>query len=65
MRIFHENPDPGQEVVKFQVTIELYDADNVSCRLIEIRASNAGGQGSIPGHGTRSHILHLRACMLK
>ena len=25
--------------------------------------SNAGGPGSIPGQGTRSHMLQIRACM--
>ena len=28
-------------------------------------APNAGGQGSIPGQGTRSHMLELRGCMLQ
>ena len=32
---------------------------------LRIRAPNAGGPGSIPGQGTRSRMLQLRAHMLQ
>ena len=30
-----------------------------------LHAPKAGGQGSIPGQGTRSHVLQLNVCMLQ
>ena len=32
---------------------------------LRLRAPNAGSLGSIPGQGTRSHMLQLRICMLR
>ena len=32
---------------------------------LRLHGPNAGGPGSIPGQGTRSHMLHLRARMLQ
>ena len=32
---------------------------------LRLRAPNAGGLGSIPGQGTRSHMLQLGARMLQ
>ena len=31
--------------------------------MLRLHAPNAGGQGSIPGHETRSYILQLRVHM--
>ena len=32
---------------------------------LRLCAPNAGGQGSILGHGTRSHMPQLRSCAVK
>ena len=32
---------------------------------LRLRTANAGGLGSIPGQGTRSHMLQLRVHMLQ
>ena len=32
---------------------------------LRINAPNAGDIGSIPGQGTRSHLLQLRVCLLQ
>ena len=32
---------------------------------LRLHAPNAGGWGSIPGQGTRSHMLQLRVCILQ
>ena len=32
---------------------------------LELLILNAGGSGSIPGQGTRSHMLQPRVCMLQ
>ena len=32
---------------------------------LRLHAPNAGGLGSGPGQGTRSHMLQLRVCMLQ
>ena len=32
---------------------------------LRLRAPNAGGQGSVPGQGTKSHMLQLRAGEVK
>ena len=33
--------------------------------LLRLHAPSAGGQGSIPGQGTKSHMLQLRVLMLQ
>ena len=32
---------------------------------LRLHSPNAGGPGSFPGQGTRSHMLQLRVCMLQ
>ena len=32
---------------------------------LRLHAPNTGDMGSIPGQGTRSHMLQLRVCMLQ
>ena len=32
---------------------------------LRLQALNSGGMGSIPGQGTRSHLLQLRTCTLQ
>ena len=38
---------------------------SLSVGQLRLRAPNTGGPGSIPGQGTRSRVLQLRACMLQ
>ena len=43
--------------------LEVKSGTSLVVQWLRLRASNAGGLGSIPGQGTRSHVPQLRSHM--
>ena len=40
--------------------LKTHEGTSLVVQWLRLHAPNAGGQGSIPGEGTRSHMLQLR-----
>ena len=58
---------PGKLIFKFVVCLSIVgkDRDSLVVQRLRLCVPNAGGLGSIPGQGTRSHMPQLRVHMLQ
>ena len=57
---------PGNAVLQVRIPeSQEYLGAFLAVQWLRLHAPNAGGWGSIPGQGTRSHMLQLRVCILQ
>ena len=57
---------PGNAVLQVRIPeSQEYLGASLAVQWLRLHAPNAGGWGSIPGQGTRSHMLQLRVCILQ
>ena len=71
-RIFSCARNPGREGMPGNAVLQVlipesqeYLGASLAVQWLRLHAPNAGGWGSIPGQGTRSHMLQLSVCKLQ
>ena len=55
--------DRNLAVSSIQILFKTMGGTSLVVQWVRIHTPNAGGQDSIPGWGTRSHMLQLRPCV--
>ena len=59
------NEDPVQPKNRLKNFLGFFMEASLAAQWLRLHAPNAGGPGSIPGQGTRSHMPHLHVAAVK